>query len=260
MGITTDTSDTDSPCIVTTTMQKGGTGKTTSAINTAGALSDTGSNVLFVDLDPQGNASEDLGLEDHYGDDGENIYDAITGQDVDVHDLVVEHEEMYVIPSNKDMTTARYDISDPTKFRSWKRDLPGDWDFVVVDTPPSLCPITDSAVIAADVLVPVAQARKSSMRSIDLLLDQIDELHDHFDFDASIEAVVANEARNDSESKEMIDWLEDLGVPVAEIRTRVALQRAANEGVSTFVHGEDSGMEDEYRRVAEAVKEGCSHV
>jgi len=259
MNVTADTSDTR-PCVSVSLMQKGGTGKTTTTINSAGALADAGHNVLLIDLDPQGNATEDLGLADEYESEGANIYDVLTGSDVDVSDLVVSHPEMDVIPSTRDMVSARSDVTDPTALRDWVRSLPHEWDFVIVDTPPSLCAITDSAIIAADVLTPVAQARKSSMRSIDLLLDQLDELREVFPVDAGIAAVIANEVRNDSESREMVEWLEDLGVPVIEIRTRVALQRASNAGVSTFEQSEESGMEDEYRRLAEAIVEGCSHV
>lgn len=248
------------PCVAASVMQKGGTGKTTTSINTAGALAYSGASVLYIDMDPQGNATEDLGLSDHYESDGPNIYDVLTGAAPPAADLVVDHEEFDVIPAHRDMTSARYDIDDPTALRQWVRDLSSSWDVVLIDTPPSLCPVTDSAVIASDVLLPVAQARKSSMRSIDLLLDQIDELREHFAVDAEIVAVAANEARNDAESREMIEWLGELGVPVAEIRTRVALQRASNAGVSTFQHEEDSGMEAAYRRLAEAIEEGCSHV
>src|SRR6056297_858604 len=87
--------------------QKGGVGKTTVAINVGGALNRRGHEVLFVDLDPQGNATEGLGLEPEYEAEPPTLFDALTDHEEreDVDALVVEHEEMDVLPSNIDMTS-----------------------------------------------------------------------------------------------------------------------------------------------------------
>lgn len=83
---------------------KGGTGKTTIGINVAGALAQRGADVLFVDLDPQGNATEGLGLVEAYDDAPPTLLDALLEPDsVDVDDLVQEFD---VLPSNVDMLNA----------------------------------------------------------------------------------------------------------------------------------------------------------
>ena len=95
------------------TNAKGGTGKTTVAINVAGALSERGRDVLFVDLDPQGNATEGLGLLDEYDAAPPTLFDVLTDGDQRdrLGDLVVEHPEMDVVPSNIDMLQAERELT-----------------------------------------------------------------------------------------------------------------------------------------------------
>ena len=76
------------PAKISVTNQKGGVGKTTVAINVAGALADRGRDVLFVDLDPQGNATENLGLMDAYDDEPPSLFDVLT--DAEQRDQISE--------------------------------------------------------------------------------------------------------------------------------------------------------------------------
>src|SRR6056297_3277179 len=93
------------------TNAKGGTGKTTVAINVAGALNERGRDVLFVDLDPQGNATEGLGMLDAYDAEPPTLFDALTDHERQhiVDDLVVEHSEMDVLPANIDLLQAEHE-------------------------------------------------------------------------------------------------------------------------------------------------------
>ena len=98
---------------VCVTNAKGGTGKTTVAINVAGALNARGRDVLFVDLDPQGNATEGLGLLEAYDATPPTMFDVLSDGDQRgvANDLLVEHEEMDVLPANIDMLQLEHELT-----------------------------------------------------------------------------------------------------------------------------------------------------
>src|SRR6056297_3048999 len=103
----------DSAARICVTNAKGGTGKTTIAINVAGALNERGRDVLFVDLDPQGNATEGLGLGDAYDAVPPTLFDVLTDhrkRDA-INDILVEHEEMDIVPSSIDMLQAENELT-----------------------------------------------------------------------------------------------------------------------------------------------------
>jgi len=232
--------------------QKGGVGKTTVAINVAGALAHRGHDVLFVDLDPQGHGTEGLGLEDAYDASPPSLYDVLLDIDAQhrINDLVVSHEEFDVLPSNIDMFNAEPELT--TAMRGRERfsmaldELEADYDFLVVDCPPSLGNLTDNALLACrNVLIP-AQAEGTSIRALEILFDQIDTLEESYEVDVEDVGLVANRVEVDGEAREMMDWFRDTfgdRIPVWEIRKRVALKRAWNDGVSTFAHDESCDME-----------------
>src|SRR6056297_2547007 len=101
------------PATLCVTNAKGGTGKTTVAINVAGALTARGRDVLFVDLDPQGNATEGLGLAAAYDAPPPTLFDVLTDPDQrdGLSDLVVSHPEMDVVPSSIDMLQAEHELT-----------------------------------------------------------------------------------------------------------------------------------------------------
>jgi chromosome partitioning protein len=101
------------PAAICVTNAKGGTGKTTVAINVAGALNERGRDVLFVDLDPQGNATEGLGLVDAYDAAPPTLFDVLTDpeQRGALSDIVRSHPEMDVVPSNIDMLQAEHELT-----------------------------------------------------------------------------------------------------------------------------------------------------
>jgi chromosome partitioning protein len=242
------------------TNQKGGVGKTTVAINLAGGLAKLGHDVLFIDLDPQGNATEGLGLTEAYEPAELTLYDVLVREHDQLDELLIQHEEMTVVPSNVELFNAEPDLI--TGLRGRERLLMAldrmnyEPEYVLIDCPPWLGVLTDSALLASNSLVIPALAESTSTRAIEILFDQIDTIEENYETTIATEAVVANRVEQDGESEEMVAWFRETfepAIPVFEIRKRVALKRAWSSGSSIFEHGEACDMEGVFLELAEEI-------
>jgi len=278
------------PVRLCVTNAKGGTGKTTVAINVAGALNASGHDVLFVDLDPQGNATEGLGLYEVYDRRPPSLFDVLTdgSQREAINDIVVEHAEMDVVPSNIDLLQAEHELTiadliaraqrhadavDPDALASLAHNvtpesvtgpnalgvldealdaLEADYDYVVVDSPPFYGKLTDTGIFATrNILVP-ALTEATSERAIELLIDQIAALEGQTGITVDTVGVVANRVETTNEDETMIEWFEEVfgEEAVWEVRKRVALQRAFSAGRSLFEYDPTVDMCDVFRDIA----------
>lgn len=239
--------------------QKGGTGKTTMAINVAGALHARGRDVLFIDLDPQGNATENLGLREAYDSQPPSLFDILSDaeQRERIGELVHEHEEMAVIPANIDMTAIEPELT--LARRSGEQlalaleHVADDYDYVIIDCPPFLGNLMDNAMYAAqNVLIP-ALAEDTSKRAFELLFDHIDALERDYDITIRERGVVVNRIDvRKTQANEMIDWIASAfdETPVWEVRERAAIQRALANGASVFVAEPDCDQIEVFEEIA----------
>ncbi|WP_435159700.1 ParA family protein [Haladaptatus sp. DFWS20] len=239
--------------------QKGGVGKTTVAINVAGALNCQGHDVLFVDLDPQGNATEGLGLEAEYEAQPPTLFDALTDHEEreEVNSLIVSHPEMDVLPSNIDMTSVEPELTMAMRGRERLGQvldaIDTEYDVIVIDCPPYLGNLTDNALLAAgNVLIP-ALAESTSKRALEILFDQMEVLEAEYDTHVRDLGVVANRVETTNEAEAMLTWFDEAfsDVPVWEIRKRVTLQRAFSAGCSVFELEEECDMTTEFLAIAD---------
>ena len=246
--------------VMSVSNQKGGVGKTTVAINLAAAFSQKGKDALLIDLDPQGHGTEGVGLEDKYTEENTNFSDILLNLENQerINDVVVEGKEFDIIPSNVDMFNLEPQLI--TAVRNKERlamalnHLETSYDYILIDCPPHLGNLTDNALLASrNILIP-ALAEGTSVRALEILLDQMTTLESAYEVEIKKLAVVANRVNPNNQAKEMMEWFDKAfkdRVPIFEIRKRVALQRAWSAGVSIFAHDESCDMEEKFLEIAD---------
>ena len=162
--------------IISIVNQKGGVGKTTTAINLATYLAEYGKSVLLIDLDPQANASSGLGID--YQSIPNGLYEVLTGP-YSLSDIIrpTVHKTLHIAPANQNLAAASIELvsHDDREFKLLNilKEVQNQYDYIIIDSPPSLSILTINGLVAADeVLIPV-QCEYYALEGLSQLLTTI---------------------------------------------------------------------------------------
>ncbi|MBZ9637749.1 ParA family protein [Clostridium sp. FP1] len=156
--------------IIAVSNQKGGVGKTTSTLNLGVALTELGMKVLMIDLDPQASLTISIGLEPENLE--KTIYNALI-DDVDIRKLILFNELLYFVPSTIDLSAAEMELVSEVgrefKLRDALDPVKADFDYILIDCPPSLGLLTINALAACDAVIVPMSPEYLALRGFNLL-------------------------------------------------------------------------------------------
>lgn len=223
--------------------QKGGVGKTTSAINVGTALAATGQRVLLLDLDPQGNCSTGLGI--NRADRERSTYDLLVGE-VTLQEAAVATKVpgLDIVPATVDLSGAEIELIE-FDARTHRLDSAIDrseqrWDVILIDCPPSLGLLTINAMVASDALLVPLQCEFFALEGLSQLLSTVERIRSRFNPGLSILGVVLTmyDRRNRLTDQVSDDVRAVLGGVVFDtvIPRNVRLSEAPSHGMPALIY------------------------
>ena len=233
--------------VITISNHKGGVGKTTSAINIGAGLNRLGKKILLIDLDPQANLSQSLGLTDQE----RTIYGALRGE----HNLqpIEITKGLDIVPSTLDLSGAEVELSGEAGreyiLKELIEPLRSSYDYIIIDSPPSLGLLTINALTASnEVLIPL-QAQYLALRGLSKLLEVVDKITKRLNKELKVGGVFITQY----DSRKVLN--RDVVATIethfkselfnTKIRDNIALAEAPAKGVDIFSYQPKSyGAED----------------
>lgn len=246
--------------IIAIANQKGGVGKTTTAINLSSCLAEKGKRVLALDMDPQGNMTSGLGVDK---DEVETtIYDLIVGE-ATIKEVLLEDimENLDVIPTNIELSGAEIELLNVEGkeyiVKNAIKEIADNYDYVIIDCPPSLSMLTINAMTTANsVLVPI-QCEYYALEGLSQLIHTVELVRDRLNSELTIEGVVFTmyDARTNL-SLQVVENVKDnlqQNIYKTIIPRNIRLAEAPSYGMPINKYDPKSIGSDSYKKLADEV-------
>ena len=242
--------------------QKVGVGKTTTAINLSACLAEKGQKVLAVDMDPQGNMTSGLGVDKNNVEN--TVYYLIIGES-SINEVIVRDvlENLDIIPTSIDLSGAEIELLDVDEkeyiIRNAIANIKEDYDYIVIDCPPSLSMLTINAMTTADsVLVPI-QCEYYALEGLSQLIHTVELVRDRLNPQLTIEGVVFTmyDARTNLSLQVVENVKDNLDQTIYKtiIPRNIRLAEAPSYGMPINKYDPKSAGADSYMRLADEVME-----
>ncbi len=252
--------------VIAVVNQKGGVGKTTTAVNVSTILAKKGKKVLLIDEDPQGNATSGLGIEKNTD---KSIYDVIIN-DVEFDEAIINSpiKNLFVCPSNINLAGAEVELvpmmSRELKLKEKIEKIRDQFNYIIIDCPPSLGLLTINAFTSSDSLLIPIQCEYYALEGVGQLMNTVNLVKKQLNKDLYIEGVVLtmNDARTNLSNqviKEVKTYFKD-NVYKTLIPRNVKLSEAPSYGMPISVYAPKSKGARCYEKLTNEIIRGKKHI